>query len=153
MTQTQGIDGIVLRYGWLYGPGTDFAPDGFIAGEVRKRRYPVIGSGKGITSFVHTEDAAGATVAAIENGRARDLQHRRRRAAGAPGLAAVVCGGARREAAAPHSPPGGAPGRGPVVAQMATEMRGASNAKAKRELGCSPRYPSVRDGFEFVNIR
>ena len=147
MTQTPGIDGIVLRYGWLYGPGTYFAPDGFIAGEVRRRRYPVIGSGQGITSFLHTDDAAGATVAAVEKG--------------APGTYNIVDDeplalrgwlpiyadalGAKAPRRIPRLVARLA--AGPVVAQMATEMRGASNAKAKRELSWSPRYPSVRDGF------
>ena len=147
VTQTAGVDGVVLRYGWFYGPGTYFAPDGFIAGEVRKRRYPVIGSGQGITSFVHTEDAAAATAAAIETG--------------APGIYNIVDDEplALRDwlplyaDALGAKPPRRIPrfvarlAAGPVVAQMATEMRGASNAKAKRELSWSPRCPSVRDGF------
>jgi 2-alkyl-3-oxoalkanoate reductase len=147
VTATPGIDGVVLRYGWFYGPGTYFAPDGFIASEVRKRRYPLIGSGQGITSFVHTEDAAAATAAAIEKG--------------APGIYNVVDDEplALRDWLPLYAEALGAkPARriprlvarlaaGPVVAQMATEMRGASNAKAKRELGWSPSYPSIRDGF------
>jgi nucleoside-diphosphate-sugar epimerase len=147
VTQTPGIDGIVLRYGWFYGPGTYFAPEGFIAGEVRKRRYPVIGSGKGITSFVHTKDAADATVTAIERG--------------SPGIYNIADDEplALREWLPLYAEALGAksPRRiprlvarlaaGPVVTLMATEMRGASNAKAKRELGWSPRYASVRDGF------
>ena len=147
VTQTPGIDGIVLRYGWFYGPGTYFAPEGFIAGEVRKRRYPLIGSAKGITSFVHTQDAAGAAVAAIERG--------------APGIFNIVDDEplALRDwlplyaEALGAKPPRRIPrlvarlAAGPVVTLMATEMRGASNAKAKRGLGWSPRYASVRDGF------
>ncbi len=147
VTQTHGIDGIVLRYGWFYGPGTYFGPGGFIEGEVRKGRYPVIGSGTGITSFVNTEDAAGATVTAIEKGE--------------PGIYNIVDDEplALREwlplyaEAIGAKPPRRIPrlvarlAAGPVVAQMATEMRGASNAKATRELGWSPRYPSIRDGF------
>jgi nucleoside-diphosphate-sugar epimerase len=147
VTRTPGIDGIVLRYGWLYGPGTYFAPDGFIAGEVARRRYPLIGSAKGISSFIHTEDAAGVTVAAIENGEpgiynAVDDEPLAlsewlpvfAKALGAPPPRRIPRFAARLAA-------------GPVVAEMATEMRGASNARAKRELDWIPRYPSVRDGF------
>ena len=114
---------------------------------MRKRRYPLIGSAKGITSFVHTQDAAGATVAAIERG--------------APGIFNIVDDEplALRDwlplyaEALGAKPPRRIPrlvarlAAGPVVTLMATEMRGASNAKAKRGLGWSPRYASVRDGF------
>jgi nucleoside-diphosphate-sugar epimerase len=147
VTETMGIDGIVLRYGWLYGPGTYFAHDGFIAGEVRERRYPLIGSANGISSFIHADDAAEATVAAIERGE--------------PGIYNVVDDepmalsewlpllahelGAKPPRRVPRFAARLA--AGPVVAQMATKMRGASNAKAKRELGWSPRRPSVRNGF------
>jgi nucleoside-diphosphate-sugar epimerase len=62
-------EGIVLRYGQLYGPGTWYAPDGSIAEQVRKRRFPIVGSGEARFSFVHVDDAAGATVAAVERGR------------------------------------------------------------------------------------
>ncbi len=61
-----GVRGALLRYGFFYGPGTSFAADGSIAADVRRRRFPVIGSGAGVFSFVHVNDAAGATLAAIE---------------------------------------------------------------------------------------
>ncbi len=147
VTSTRGLDGTVLRYGWLYGAGTYFARDGFIAGEVLRRRYPLIGSAKGIYSFVHTSDAAAATVAAIERT--------------ATGILNVVDDEpmALREwlpiyaEALGAKPPLRIPrivarlAAGPVVAQMATEMRGASNAKARTDLEWQPRSPSVRDGF------
>src|SRR6478609_3672761 len=63
-----GIDALVLRYGWFYGPGTYFAEDGAIAADVRRRRFPVIGAGAGLFSFIHADDAASATVAAVERG-------------------------------------------------------------------------------------
>ena len=58
----------MLRYGWFYGPGTYFAADGSTAAEVRKRRYPVVGDGGGVNSWIHVDDATGATVAALDRG-------------------------------------------------------------------------------------
>ena len=147
VTKTAGIAGTVLRYGWFYGPGTYFAPDGYIGGEVKRRRYPVIGSGKGITSFLHVEDAAAATVAAIENdvtGVFNVVDDEPLALAEWLPLYAQALG-----AKAPLRVPRlvARLAAGPVVTEMATEMRGASNAKAKRELGWSPRFPSVRGGF------
>jgi nucleoside-diphosphate-sugar epimerase len=147
VTETPQIAGTVLRYGWFYGPGTYFAPDGFIAGEVKKRRYPLIGSAKGITSFIHTDDAASATAAAVESG--------------ASGIFNIVDDEPLALAdwlplfasALGAEPPRRVPrfaarlAAGPVVAQMATAMRGASNAKAKEELGWRPRRPTVREAF------
>ncbi len=63
-----GLEGLVLRYGWFYGPGTFYADDGHTASEVRRRRFPIVGSGAGLFSFVHVDDAAAATVAAVERG-------------------------------------------------------------------------------------
>ena len=63
-----GPEGVVLRYGWFYGPGTYFAPGGSIAEAVRARRYPVVGDGGAAPSFVHVDDAADATVTAVEGG-------------------------------------------------------------------------------------
>src|SRR3954467_9414524 len=69
------LDGIVLRYGGFYGPSTSFAEGGQSVDAIRKRSFPVVGDGRGMASFIHIEDAARATLAAIERGRARDLQH------------------------------------------------------------------------------
>jgi nucleoside-diphosphate-sugar epimerase len=68
--QSRGIEGIALRYGYLYGPGTAYAADGTLAEDVRRRRIPVIGNGGGIFSYVHVEDAADATVLALNQGEA-----------------------------------------------------------------------------------
>src|SRR3954468_10926968 len=68
VTGTEGIDGLVLRYGNLYGPGTSMAEDGVFAELVRKRRMPVVGDGGGVWSFLHVDDAAAATRAAVEGG-------------------------------------------------------------------------------------
>jgi 2-alkyl-3-oxoalkanoate reductase len=137
----------VLRYGGFYGPGTSLAEGGAHLEAVQERKFPIVGSGAGVWSFVHIDDAASATLAAIERG--------------APGLYNIV-----DDVPAPVSewlpalaaavgakPPRHVPlwlGRrlaGEAVAVMMTEVRGASNVKAKRELGWVPRYASWRAGF------
>lgn len=142
-----GIEGLVLRYGWLYGPGTYYAADGSQAKEVRKRRAPIVGEGTGVFSFIHAEDAAAATVAAVERGDA--------------GVYNVA-----DDEPAPMSEwlpvyaealGAGMPRRAPVwlarlvageaAAGMATDLRGASNAKIKRELDWEPVHASWRQGF------
>jgi nucleoside-diphosphate-sugar epimerase len=141
------FDGIVLRYGGFYGPGTSFAEDGESVGAIRKRAFPVVGDGGGMASFIHIEDAARATFAAIERGR-RGIYNivDDDPAPGSdwlPHAASVV--GAK--------PPRHVPfwlGKlfaGEMLATMMVEGRGASNAKAKRELHWQPLYPSWREGF------
>jgi nucleoside-diphosphate-sugar epimerase len=141
-------NGIVLRYGNLYGPGTSLSPDGEQVRMIRRRRFPVVGNGAGMWSFVHVQDAADATVAALERG--------------APGVYHVVdddpatvaewlpAAAAAVGAAPPHRVPRwlGRMLAGEVAVRMMTEVRGASNAKARRELGWEPRHPSWRTGFE-----
>ncbi len=143
----EGIDGVVLRYGWLYGPGTFFDRVGSQTEDALKRRLPIVGKGDGTFSFLHVEDAASATVAALERG--------------APGTYNVVDDepAPMREWVPVFCEKVGAkkPMRVPVwLARLiagaaavgsATQLRGASNAKAKRELGWQPRYPSWRQGF------
>jgi nucleoside-diphosphate-sugar epimerase len=149
VTAIEWGDGLVLRYGGFYGPGTAIsaAPDALMATLVRKRRFPILGGGGGIWSHVHIDDAAAATVAAVEHG--------------GPGLYNVVDDEPApvREwlpvlASALHAkPPRRIPrwlGRlvaGEAATVMMTESRGVSNAKAKRELGWQLRYPSWRQGF------
>ena len=65
---TDGLEGVVLRYGFFYGPGTTYAPAGYLAEEIRRRRFPVVGDGAGRFGFVHVEDAATATVLALDRG-------------------------------------------------------------------------------------
>ncbi|HYN92204.1 MAG TPA: NAD(P)-dependent oxidoreductase, partial [Thermoleophilaceae bacterium] len=65
---TEGLDGLVLRYGFFYGPGTHYGADGTITQDTRRRRMPIVGAGTGVFSFVHVDDAADATVAAVERG-------------------------------------------------------------------------------------
>jgi nucleoside-diphosphate-sugar epimerase len=144
----EGMEGIALRYGSLYGPHTGFAADGDIAAMVRKRMFPVIGDGAGVWSFIHVVDAAAATIAAIGQG--------------APGVYNIA-----DDEPAPvrdwlpvyaqalgARPPMHFPvwvGKlmvGDVGVSLMTHIRGASNAKARRELAWTPTYASWRQGFK-----
>jgi 2-alkyl-3-oxoalkanoate reductase len=149
VTTIEWGEGLALRYGSFYGPGTgiSLAPDAVMAGPIRKRRFPIVGDGGGVWSHVHIEDAAAATAVAVERGRpgvynvvddepapVRDWIPELARALGA-------------------KPPRRVPrwlGRllaGEAATVMMTEVKGASNEKAKRELGWKPRYASWRQGF------
>jgi 2-alkyl-3-oxoalkanoate reductase len=140
-----GLDGLVLRYGALYGPGTSMAEE--YAAMIRRRKFPIIGDGAAVWSFVHVADAAAATVAALDHG--------------GPGVYNVV-----DDDPAPVSewlpyfaevvnakPPRHFPvwiarmAAGEVGVSAMTRIRGSSNAKAKRELGWQPKWSSWRDGF------
>ena len=140
-------NGIVLRYGGFYGPGTSLVPGGEQFEMVCKRKFPVVGDGAGVWSFVHIADAAEATVAAVERGE-RGIYNvvdddPAAVAEWLPALAQAI--GAPRPWHVPRFV-----GRllaGEAGAVMMTETRGASNAKAKRELGWEPRHPSWREGF------
>jgi 2-alkyl-3-oxoalkanoate reductase len=149
VTAIEWGEGIVLRYGGFYGPGTavSLAPDAMMAAAVRKRRFPIVGGGTGVWSHVHIDDAAAATVVAVDHGR--------------PGIYNIVDDEPApvREwlpvlaSALDAKPPRRVPrwlGRlaaGEAATLMMTEARGASNAKAKQELGWEPRYASWRLGF------
>jgi nucleoside-diphosphate-sugar epimerase len=142
--------GIVLRYGGFYGPGTGLAPGGEQLDLVRKRKFPVVGDGAGVWSFIHIADAAEATVAAIEHGQRGiyNVVDDDPAPVGEwlPALSQML--GAKKPMHVPRFV-----GRllaGEAVTVMMTEIRGASNAKAKRELAWQPRYPSWRDGFAEV---
>jgi nucleoside-diphosphate-sugar epimerase len=140
-------EGVVLRYGWFYGPGTSLASDGDQFELVRKRRVPLVGSGGAVWSFIHVGDAAEATVAAVEHGR-RGVYNvvddePAPVAEWLPALAQTL--GAKQPMHVPRFI-----GRllaGEPAAVMMTELRGASNAKAKRELAWRPAHPTWRDGF------
>jgi nucleoside-diphosphate-sugar epimerase len=142
-----GIEGVALRYANLYGPGTGFAADGDIAASVRKRMLPIIGNGAGVWSFIHVDDAASATVAAIQPD-ARGIYNI---ADDEPAPVSVWLPDLARALGA--KPPFRLPvwlGRlivGDVGVSMMTQIRGASNVKAKRELGWTPSYASWREGF------
>jgi 2-alkyl-3-oxoalkanoate reductase len=153
VTDAEGIEGIVLRYGWLYGPGTYFDRDGSQTEEALKRRLPIVGKGTGTFSFIQVDDAAAATVAAVERG--------------APGVYNVVDDEPTpmREWVPAFAEAVGAkpPRRVPVwlarliagsaAANSATQLRGASNAKAKGELGWQPSCASWRQGFRDAEAR
>jgi nucleoside-diphosphate-sugar epimerase len=149
VTSIEWGEGLALRYGGFYGPGTgiSLAPDAQLAAPIRKRRFPIIGDGGGVVSHVHIDDAAAATVLALDHG--------------GPGVYNVV-----DDEPAPMrvwlpvlaSALGAKPPRriprwlarlaaGEAATLMMTNARGASNAKAKRELGWQLRYPSWREGF------
>lgn len=145
--QVEGLEALALRYGFFYGPGTSIGSNGSVVELVRRRRLPVVGDGKGVWSFLHIEDAARATMAAITRG--------------APGVYNVV-----DDEPAPVSvwlpalaqavgakPPFHVPawlGR-PLIGEgglaMMTQIRGGANTKARRELEWEPIYPSWRRGF------
>lgn len=142
-------EGVVLRYGGFYGPGTSLGlePEGEQVEMIRKRKLPVVGNGGGVWSFIHIEDAAEATVAAVERGR-RGIYNV---VDDEPAPVAEWLPAMAGALGAP--PPRRLPrwlGRlvgGELVAVMMTEMRGASNAKAKRDLAWQPSHPSWRQGF------
>jgi 2-alkyl-3-oxoalkanoate reductase len=140
-------NGIVLRYGGFYGPGTSLTEGGEMVEPIRKRMFPVVGNGAGIASFIHIEDAARATFAAIERGRPGIYNivddDPAPTSEWLPYLAGVV--GAKQPRHVPLWL--GKLMAGDQLATMMTEGRGASNAKAKRELGWHLLYPSWRRGF------
>lgn len=147
VTGSDDLEGMVLRYGALYGPGTSVAEDGDIVEMVRGRKFPIVGGGTGTWSFVHIEDAASATLAALERGTTGVYNvvddEPAPVAVWLPELAEAV--GAKPPRRVPTwlaRQLVGAPG-----VSLMTCCRGASNAKAKRELGWRPRYPSWREGF------
>jgi nucleoside-diphosphate-sugar epimerase len=144
---SESVDGVVLRYGYFYGPGTVYAGDGSTAAMVRKRGFPVVGNGSAVYSFIHIDDAASATVAALDRG--------------APGIYNVVDDepapvrewlpeyASALEARPPRKVPRLAARivAGRLAVYMMTGLQGATNAKAKRDLGWEPRWTSWRQGF------
>jgi nucleoside-diphosphate-sugar epimerase len=146
VTGATWTEGIVLRYGGFYGPGTSMASGGEQFEQIRKRRLPVVGDGGGVWSFIHVEDAADATVAAIERGASGIYNVVDDEPAPVsvwlPAIAAAV--GAKPPRRVPRWL--GRIAAGEAATVMMTEVRGASNAKAKRELGWEPKHPTWRDG-------
>jgi nucleoside-diphosphate-sugar epimerase len=140
-------EGLVLRYGVFYGPGTSLAPGAEQFELVRRRKFPLVGDGGGVWSFIHVADAAEATVAAVERG-SRGVYNvvdddPAPVTKWLPALAQEL--GAKKPMRAPRFIGRLFAGEAGVV--MMTDVRGASNAKAKRELGWRPAHPSWREGF------
>jgi nucleoside-diphosphate-sugar epimerase len=140
-------EGIVLRCGAFYGPGTSLAPGEEQFELVRKRKFPMVGDGGGVWSFIHVADAAEATLAAIEHG-SRGVYNvvdddPAPVAEWLPALASEL--GAKKPMRVPRFIGRMFAGEAGVV--MMTNIRGASNAKAKRELAWRPAHPSWRQGF------
>jgi 2-alkyl-3-oxoalkanoate reductase len=139
--------GVALRYGYFYGPGSAISGEGSIASDVRRRRLPIVGGGGGVWSFIHIEDAARATLAALT--------------ADGPAVYNIVddepAPAARWIPALADALGAPRPLRVPaLIARLAagsygvavmTTAQGASNALAKRELGWTPAHPSWREGF------
>ena len=142
-----GANGTVLRYGYFYGPGNSIARDGTMAAELQRRRVPVVGGGRGVWSFIHIEDAARATVAALAHAGPAVFNivddEPAPVAQWLPALAQAV--GAPRPWRVPTLI--ARPLAGSYGIQTMTRVQGASNELAKRELGWQPRYSSWREGF------
>ena len=140
-------EGIVLRYGWFYGPGTSMASGAQQLELVRKRKFPLVGDSGAVWSFIHVADAAEATVAAIAHGSGGVYNvvddDPARVAEWLPALAREL--GAKKPMRVPRFIGRLFAGEAGVV--MMTEIPGASNAKAKRELAWRPQHPSWRQGF------
>jgi nucleoside-diphosphate-sugar epimerase len=149
VTSIEWGEGLALRYGGFYGPGTSISsdPDAAMAAPIRKRRFPIVGDGGGVWSYVHVEDAAAATAIAVERGASGVYYVVDDEPAPVrewlPVLASAL--GAKPPRRIPRWLGRLAAGATPTL--MMTEARGASNEKAKRELGWQPRYPSWRQGF------
>jgi nucleoside-diphosphate-sugar epimerase len=146
LLQSEGLEGVVLRYGDLYGPGTWWASNGSTSESIRARQYPVVGGGKGINSLIHVSDAATAAVLAVGAG-AGIYNVVDDEPVASHELLPYVAG--LLDAKPPRKVPGWIARRvaGDFIVARATEQVGASNAKAKSELGWTPGIPSWRDGL------
>ncbi len=141
------ITGTVLRYGGFYGPHTSIGKDGSIVQAVRRRKLPLVGEGAGVWSFVHIDDAASATAAAVKAGRGGVYNVIDDEPAPVSEWLSFLAHCAHAQ------PPRQIPAWlaklliGEHVVAVMNEIRGVSNAKIKRELGWTPRWPTWREGF------
>lgn len=147
---TDGIEGVVLRYGWFYGPGTNYDPSGSIPRSIRSGRSPIVGEGAGTYSFIHVDDAARATMKALIQA--------------TPGIYNIVDDDPARlstwlpfvakllEAPMPDRLDENAARKslGDMLVYIMNEQRGASNAKAKHELDWQPKISSWREGLKAI---
>ena len=147
VTTAEGIEGLVLRYGNFYGPGNTLSRAGDMGEMVRRGKLPVVGGGTGVWSFIHIDDAASATVLAVERGdpgiyNIVDDEP-------APGAEWLPYLAEQRGGRTPMRLPAwlARPMIGEFGIALMTSVRGSSNAKAKQELGWAPHYASWRDGF------
>jgi nucleoside-diphosphate-sugar epimerase len=144
------VTGTVLRYGAFYGPHTSIAKDGSTVQAVRRRKLPLVGEGTGVWSFVHIDDAASATAAAVESGRGGIYNVVDDEPAPVSEWLSFLAHSAHAQ------PPKHVPAWmarlliGEHVVAVMNEIRGVSNAKIKRELGWTPQWTSWRDGFREV---
>jgi nucleoside-diphosphate-sugar epimerase len=147
MRSTAFLEGIALRYGNFYGPGNSIGKGGAVYKAVRRRQLPIIGGGGGVWSFIHTLDAARATVAAVSRGAPGIYNivddEPAKVSTWLPALAKAI--GANPPYKIPHWL--GEVLIGKAGVGMMTQVRGGSNAKAKKELGWKPVYSSWRVGF------
>jgi nucleoside-diphosphate-sugar epimerase len=144
------VTGTVLRYGAFYGPHTSIAKDGSIVQAVRRRKLPLVGEGAGVWSFVHIEDAASATAAAVDSGRGGVYNVVDDEPAPASEWLSFLAHCAHAQPPRQVSTWMARLLIGEHVVAVMNEIRGVSNAKIKRELGWTPRWPSWRDGFRDV---
>jgi 2-alkyl-3-oxoalkanoate reductase len=144
------ITGTVLRYGPFYGPHTSIAKDGSIVQAVRRRKLPLVGEGAGVWSFVHIDDAASATAAAVESGRGGVYNVVDDEPAPVSEWLSFLAHCAHAQPPRQVSAWMARLLIGEHAVAMMNEIRGVSNAKIKRELGWTPRWPTWRDGFRDV---
>jgi nucleoside-diphosphate-sugar epimerase len=139
LLENSNIEGIVMRYGFFYGPGTWFNPDGDVAQQIRRQQFPIVGNGEGVWSWLHIEDAAIATVQAAEQGNPGIYHIMNDQPLAVrewlPAFARWLNAPAPPQISIQEALKAG----GADVVYYGTQMRGASNAKAKRELNFQPR--------------
>jgi nucleoside-diphosphate-sugar epimerase len=142
-----GAGGLVLRYGYFYGPGSAVSSTGSMGADVARRRLPIVGGGAGVWSFVHVDDAARATLLALTHGTSGAYNvvddEPARVAEWVPALAAAL--GAPKPMRVPA--PIARLAAGSYGVSLMTSAQGASNELAKQELGWNPARPSWREGF------
>lgn len=145
---TAEAHGLVLRFGHLYGPGSAYAPDGSMTAQVRDRQLPVVGGGHSVFSFIHADDAAAAVLAALEHEVSGVLNIADDNpvpiSEWLPAFAAMIGAPAPRHVPTSLARLAG----GGWGAAFLTRLRGASNARAREQLGWRPRYPDWSGGFE-----